>query len=202
VIFLHGSSGLTDTTKQFQDWLAKHGVASVAPNSFARSNRLTYKSPAPKDIYETVHAQRTQEIELALAAVQATAWADTSKIFLAGTSEGGVSVARWAHGGFAGRMIFAWSCEDNYFVDGHRTAVKPGEPILNVISLSDPYFAPGSPLSGTEVIGHCGKALFDNKAAEIVLVPGAPHTLYNLPQVRAVIKSFLGLYTGIDGAAA
>ena len=199
VIFMHGSSGLSEATKDFQYWLAAQGVASVAPDSFARTERVTYKSPASKDIYEAVHVQRREELELAFAAVRSAPWADAGKLFLAGSSEGAVAVARYGGDSLAGRILFAWSCEDNYFVDGHRTAVKPGDPVLNVISLADPYFSPASPFSdGTQVTGHGGNAFSSNTAAEIVLVPGAPHTLYNLPQVRAVVKSFLNLYAGLE----
>ncbi|RZI40518.1 alpha/beta hydrolase [Herbaspirillum sp. HC18] len=201
VIFMHGSSGLSQATKDFQRWLADQGVASVAPDSFARAGRIKYKSPAPKDTYEAVHIQRSEELEATFAAVRAVPWANTEKIFLAGSSEGAVSVARYGNDHLAGRILFAWSCEDNYFVDGHRTVVKPDEPVLNVISLADPFFSPASPFSdGAQVTGHGGNAFSSNKSAEIVLVPGAPHTLYNLPQVRAVVKSFLALYAGIEEA--
>ena len=201
VIFMHGSSGLSAATKDFQEWLAAQGVASVAPDSFARANRVTYKSPASKDVYEAVHVQRRDELHLAVAAVQNAPWVDAGIIFLAGSSEGAVAVARYGDAGLAGRILFAWSCEDNYFVDGHRTAVKPGEPVLNVISLADPFFSPTSPFStGARVTGHGGNAFSSNQAAEIVLVPGAPHTLYNLPQVRGVVKSFLDLYAGLGNS--
>jgi dienelactone hydrolase len=199
VLFMHGSSGLSAATKDFQAWLAAQGVASVAPDSFARTNRLTYKSPAPKDVYEAVHVQRREELDLAFSAVREAPWADTGKIFLVGSSEGAVAVARHDDDRLAGRILFAWSCEDNYFVDEHRTVVKPGEPVLNVISLADPFFSPTSPFSdGERITGHGGNAFSSNQAAEIVLVPGAPHTLYNLPQVRAVVKSFLNLYAGLE----
>ncbi|MFO1110171.1 MAG: hypothetical protein U1E61_13365 [Bradyrhizobium sp.] len=193
VIFLHGSSGLSlNAIGEWQQWLAGLGIASVAPDSFALPDRITYTSPVSREIYERIHALRASEIELALAAVQAAPFADASRLVLAGTSEGSPAVAR--HGGreFAARIFYAWSCEDNYFVEAHRTAIVAGQPVLNIISASDPFFsARNSYLGNTAAQGHCGGALADSKQATVVLIPGAPHTLINLPQARAATRSFL-----------
>ena len=61
---------------------------------------------------------------------------------LAGTSEGAVPVARYAGREFAARMLFAWSCEPNYFVTEPRNAFEADKPVLNVISSVDPFFSP------------------------------------------------------------
>ena len=46
VVFMHGSSGLgLKAIGEWQQWLAEQGIASVAPDSFALPDRLTYKSP-------------------------------------------------------------------------------------------------------------------------------------------------------------
>ena len=79
-------------------------------------------------------------------------------------------------------MIFSWSCEDNYFVDAHRTIV-PSEPVLNVMSATDPFFSRANAYIGNgDAQGHCGAALREHKNTTIVLIPGAPHTLLNVPQ--------------------
>jgi hypothetical protein len=161
-------------------------------DSFALPDRLTYKSPIGKDVYEKLHAFRGSEIDIALAALKGAAWADPASIVLAGASEGAVPVARRGAEGFRARMIFSWSCEANYFVEEPRTAVAPEIPVLNVISSVDPYFSPANSwLGNPEAKGHCAAALAAHKAATIVLVPGAPHTLLNLPQVRSVTAAFL-----------
>jgi hypothetical protein len=50
VIFLHGSSGLAlKAIAEWQLWLASLGVASLAPDSFALADRVTYTSPVDKD---------------------------------------------------------------------------------------------------------------------------------------------------------
>ncbi len=193
VLFLHGSSGLgLKAIEEWQRWLAERGVASVAPDSFALPDRLTYKSPIPKDVYERIHALRASEIDAMRAALAGQAWADAQRVLLAGTSEGAVPVARHGGEGFAGRMLFAWSCEDNYFVQAHRTAVAPQVPVLNVISSTDPFFSPSNVwLGNAAASGHCGAAFAAHKNATVVLIPGAPHTLLNLPSARHAVEGFV-----------
>ncbi len=192
VVFLHGSSGLElKAIGEWQLYLASLGVASIAPDSFALPDRITYKSPVGKDMYEKIHALRASEIPLALAALRAAPWADTSRLVLAGTSEGGPAVARYVGSEFAGRMLYSWSCENNYFVQEHRTAVV-AQPVLNVMSSTDVFFSPSNAWLGNNAAkGYCGDALKDNKQATIVLIPGAPHTLLNLPAARNATAGFV-----------
>lgn len=193
VVFMHGSSGLgLKAIGEWQEWLATMGIASLAPDSFALPNRLTYKSPVDKAVYEKIHALRVSEIVLAAQAVQGLVWADTSRMVLAGTSEGAAAVARYTGKEFAGRIVFSWSCEDNYFVQAHQTALPDDKPVLNVISSTDPFFSQRNTwLGGTSAAGHCATALKDNKQASVVLIPGAPHTLLNLPAARHSAERFL-----------
>ena len=196
VLFLHGSSGLgLKAIGEWQQWLAAQGIASVAPDSFALPDHVTYKSPIDKASYERIHALRASEIAPALAAVQTAPWADTSKLVLAGTSEGAVPVARFDGREFAARMLYAWSCEPNYFVEAPRNAFEADKPVLNVISSTDPFFSRTNAwLGNADAQGHCGAALKENPRAAVVLVPGAPHTLLNLPAARHATAGFLAPY--------
>ena len=193
VLFLHGSSGLgLKAIGEWQRWLAGLGVASVAPDSFALPDRLTYTSPIDRATYERIHALRSSEIAPMLDALRAVPWVDPARIVLAGTSEGSVAVARHPGDGFAGRLIYTWSCEDNYFVDGARTAPAPALPVLNIISSTDPYFSSSNGwLDRPHAQGHCGAALAAHPRATIVLIPGAPHTLLNLPAARDATAAFV-----------
>ncbi len=195
VVFMHGSSGLAlKAIGEWQLWLAGMGIASFAPNSFALPDRLTYKSPVAKDIYEKIHLLRRSEIDLATQAVNAAPWADRTRLVLAGTSEGATAVARYNAGldTFAARMVFSWSCEDNYFVETHKTALPTDRPVLNVMSANDTFFSPSNPwLGNASATGHCGAELKNNKQAVVVLIPGAPHTLMNLPAARHATAGFL-----------
>lgn len=193
VLFMHGSSGLgLKAIADWQQWMASFGVASIAPNSFALKDRLTYSSPIDKDTYEKLHAFRASEIEITLKALQKMTWVDANKIVLAGTSEGSVPVARYTGKEFAGRIMFAWSCEDNYFVKAHQTSIPDDQPTLNIISSTDPYFSPSNTwLGNAQGIGHCGAALKNNKKASIVLIPGGPHTVLTFPQAKGPVQGFL-----------
>jgi dienelactone hydrolase len=192
VVFLHGSTGLSlKAIGEWQQWLATQGVASIAPDSFALPDRLTYKSPIDKNTYEQIHALRLSEVRLALDALKSAAWADTSRLVLAGSSEGAPAAARYTGAEFAGRILYSWSCENNYFVSEHRSALPQDRPVLNVMSSTDVFFSPSNPWLGNPAAqGHCAQALKDNKQATIVLIPGAPHTLINLPQARQATAIF------------
>ena len=192
VVFLHGSSGLSlKAIGEWQLWLASLGVASMAPDSFALPDRLTYTSPVNKDVYEKIHALRASEIPLALKALSNAAWADTSRMVLAGASEGGPAVARYSGNEFAGRILYSWSCENNYFVQEHLTA-QQAQPVLNVMSSTDVFFSPSNAWLGNAAAkGYCGDALKDHKQASILLIPGAPHTLLNLPAARTATAGFV-----------
>ena len=193
VVFLHGSSGLSlKAIADWQQWLATQGIASLAPDSFALPDRVTYKSPVGKDVYGKILALRDAEITLAAKALSGAPWADSRRLVLAGTSEGAAAVARYRGGEFAGRVIFSWSCEDNYFVESHATAVPTDQPVLNVMSTADPFFSPTNTwLGNPNAQGHCGRAFKDHKNASVVLIPGAPHTLINLPAARQPVQGFL-----------
>ena len=193
VVFMHGSSGLgLKAIGDWQRWLAGMGIASIAPNSFGLPNRMTYNSPIDKPTYEKVHALRASEIGLTLQALSQLAWADSAKLVLAGTSEGAVPVARHTGKEFMGRILFAWGCEDNYFVESHQTGIPDDQPVLNVISSTDPYFSPSNSWIGNpNAVGHCGAALKSNKKASIVLIPGAPHTVLMFSQAKGPVEGFL-----------
>ena len=74
----------------------------------------------------------------------------------------------------------------------HGTALPEDKPVLNIISLTDPYFSPANAWLGNRAaLGHCGAALRQHKQASIVLIPGAPHTVLNLPAARHPVAGFL-----------
>jgi dienelactone hydrolase len=189
VIFLHGSSGLNlKPIAAWQQWLSTLGIASLAPDSFALPARLTYSSPIDKPSYERIHALRASEIQYARDAVKGAKWADPARIVLAGTSEGAIAVARSGDSSLAARLIFSWSCEDNYFVERHATSVVLDQPILNVISSVDPFFSVANPWLGNgSARGHCAAAFSEARRAAIVLIPGAPHAAILLVAIDAFV---------------
>lgn len=198
VLFLHGSSGLgLKAIGEWQRWLATRGIASVAPDSFALPGRVTYKSPVDKSWYERILALRASEVSATLEVLKTSPWVDTERLILAGTSEGAVPVARYPGNEFAARMIFAWSCESNYFVTAPQNAFEADKPVLNIISSTDPFFSRANPwLGNPDARGHCGEALKGHPDASVILVPDAPHTLLNLPAARNATAGFLARFTG------
>ncbi len=193
-VVMHGSSGLAPFMAEFQRWLASElGLASVAPDSFAIAGRLTYTSPVGKDVYERIHRLRAAELAHALAQLHAAAWVDGARIAVVGTSEGSVPVARLgAEPASAARLVFAWSCEANYFVDTPATAIPRETPVLNVIASRDPFFSAGyAPNAGYAISGHCGGALAGHADAQVLLPVSDRHTQLNEPNVRPVVAAFL-----------
>lgn len=196
VVFCHGSSGVNPQIKVFARWLADAlRIAVVVPDSMQTADRLTYSSPVPAYEYEVIHKMRLEELEYAMRKLKDAAWFD-GRAIIAGTSEGGVTAARYeADEGMVkevGRMIFSWSCEDNYHVVSHGTNIPDELPVLNIMSATDKFFSQAnSYLDNPHALGHAGKVLANNPNAEIVLLPGAPHTLMNLPQARDAAASFL-----------
>lgn len=193
VILLHGSSGIAPAVKEFQNWLADAlDIASVAPDSLAIPDRLTYASPVAVEIYERVHTLRLAELDYALKASGAWKWVDRAHIVLAGTSEGSVAVSRYAGTESAARLIYSWSCEANYFVDRPRPTFGAREPVFNAISARDPYFSARNPWNKDyAVTGTCANALKDNPNAVIHVVDADVHTILNRPDVRAATSAFL-----------
>jgi hypothetical protein len=130
-----------------------------------------------------------------LTALRTQKWADPGQLILAGTSEGAVPVARYPGTEFSARILYAWSCELNYFVVDPKNAFEPGKPVLNVISASDPFFSRSNTwLGNPQAQGHCGAVLKENARASVLLVPDAPHTLLNLPATRSATAGFLSLF--------
>lgn len=193
-LFAHGSSGITDAVREFGRRISALGFSFFAPDSFQLEDRITYTSPVARADYERIHAMRGQELEHAAARLREIP-GFSGDFVVSGTSEGGVAAARFrAPAGMKekGRIIFSWSCEDNYHVESHRTAIPDDVPVLNVMSAADKFFSRKNPwLDNPEALGHAGGTLEKHPMAEIVLIPGAPHTLFSLPQAQDAVKGFL-----------
>lgn len=195
VVFLHGSSGINPKLgyDKWQKWLAEQGIASFMFDGMQLADRIKYSSPVDKAVYEQVHRLRGSEIDIALDVLKDASWADPSQLILAGTSEGAVSVARYDGDAFIGKIIYSWSCEDNYFVEAHQTSQK-SIPVLNIMSAKDKYFSDKNDYLGLDdAKGHCGDAFGEEQPdnVEVVLIPDAPHTLFNLPAAQSATLGFI-----------
>jgi dienelactone hydrolase len=193
VVFIHGSTGLAlKSIGEWQQWLAAQGIASVAPDSFSLPNRVTYKSPIDVDSYERIHALRGSEITPTVQALKSQTWVDGNQLILAGSSEGSVAVAQYTGKEFVARILYAWSCEQNYFVKEPKNAFEAGKPVLNIISSTDPFFSKSNSWVGNaNPAGHCGAVLKGNALASVLLIPDAPHTVLGVPAARHATAGFL-----------
>ena len=194
MLFAHGSSGIGEPLKAFARFVASLGVGVVIPDSFVLEDRITYSSPVSKADYERVHALRSEELLYAAANLDSLPGWD-GRYVVAGTSEGGVAAARFSAPEIApesGRILFSWSCEDNYHVESHRTHIPDNIPVLAIMSADDKYFGKGNPwLDNPDALGNPSKTLAKHPHATIVLIPGAPHTHFALPQTQDAVKAFL-----------
>lgn len=193
VILMHGSSGNAPAIKTYQRWLADDlGLASIAPDSLAIPDRLTYKSPIGKTTYERVHALRLAELKNAIEEASKLSFVDTGRIIVVGTSEGSVPVARLDDPRPSARIIYSWSCEDNYFVEAARTAIPHETPVLSMIAARDPYFSAENPWNKDYSIkGTCTQALKSQASAMVVTLATNVHTILNYPEAHDVTKSFI-----------
>lgn len=194
LLFAHGSSGIGAPLKAFARFVASIGWSFLAPDSFALADRITYTSPVSRDNYERVHAMRSAELDYAARHLDRVP-GFSGRYAVAGTSEGGVAAARFnAPEGRPeiGRILFSWPCEDNYHVAAHGTRIPDAVPVLNIMSAEDKYFSRANPwLDNPEALGHAGRTLARHPAASILLIPGAPHTLFMLPQTLSAVRAFL-----------
>lgn len=196
VLFMHGSSGVNPQIREFATWLAESfDITCVMPDSMQLKDRITYSSPVSRQDYEDVHRMRLDELNNAMQQLKDAPWFD-GRVVIAGTSEGGVCVARFNREQSSlkeqGRMIFSWSCENNYHVSEHASCIPDDLPVLNVMSATDKFFSKAnSYLDCDDALGYAGNVLKNNTVSTIALIPNAPHTLFNLPHCRDVIEGFL-----------
>jgi hypothetical protein len=127
--------------------------------------------------------------------LKSQAWVDASQLILAGSSEGSVPVAQYTGTEFMARILYAWSCEQNYFVKEPKNAFETGKPVLNIISSTDPFFSKSNSWIGNaNPAGHCGAALKGNAMASVLLIPDAPHTVLGIPAARQATAGFLAQF--------
>lgn len=194
LLFAHGSSGIGAPLKAFARFVSSLGWSFLAPDSFVFPDRITYSSPVSRENYERVHAMRSQELDYAARHLD-EAPGFSGRYAVAGTSEGGVAAACFtAPEGRreSGRILFSWPAEDNYHVVSHQTHIPDDVPVLNIMSAEDKYFSRANPwLANPDALGHAGRTLAHHPQTSILLIPGAPHTLFALPQTESAVRAFL-----------
>ena len=166
VIYLHGCNGL--------DWsynsntmgpLMKLGFAIIAPDSFARTNRVSTCGQGGK---RTTIRYRTAEAKFAAERAKDLPWVDANNLFLIGHSEGGKGAAAYHGDQFNAIAISGASC---------KNGVAPNIPTLIAVSQDDAQLRSSDRIC----LG----------AEERVILPGSLHYMLRNKEVAdRVIKFF------------
>jgi len=188
VIYLHGCAGFGYASEQDFNFLLSNGYAVLAPSSFARKYKpqscdpRTYKGGFHRGALDF----RLAEANYAHQAANNLPWVDKDNIFMMGFSEGGITVAKYRHGGLAGRIILGWTCNSGRH-EYEGISGSPDEPVLAVVASNDPWY------SGTPNSGNCSNWMSSRRNAESVVVNVDFHHVQSLPEVKEKILKFLEL---------
>jgi dienelactone hydrolase len=187
VLYMHGCTGLENLEPLTA--LARAGFVVIAPDSFARRFRPLQCRPSQRTGGENIFVFdfRLTEISYALHRLEKLAWIDRERLFLVGTSEGGLAAALYRGDDFRARVITQWTCHGAPLVRG--LAAPPDEPVLAIVRANDPWY---DPTRTARQRGDCGAFLGERpRSRSVVLVDGQDHDVYRAPGVLRRIVEFL-----------
>lgn len=187
VIYMHGCTGLGDF--DLLQAIAQRGFAVVAPDSFARRFRPMQCDPKAQTGGRNVFVFdfRMTEVSYTLHRLRQLPWVDTERMFLFGTSEGGVAAALYRGDDFRARVIAQWTCQGAPLVRG--LAAPPNEPVLAIVRADDPWYDP-SRTPGQR--GDCGAFMNGRPRSEsLVLRNGPGHNVFDDPKALNRVLEFL-----------
>ena len=178
VIFLHGCRGF-GTGNGFVPYFLDEGFAVFAPNSFARPGRTPFCNGGSSIPMEERIDFRREELEFTLARLRDVPWIDTSRLILAGFSEGGHTVSSWSGREFMAQVLFGVDCSYSNLSPNAPLDI----PVLNIVGSDDEYGYGG------------GCHISDNRAAssKSVVVKGADHALTGSTRPREEVTKFINL---------
>ena len=187
LIYMHGCTGLGDF--DLLRAIAQRGFAVVAPDSFARRYRPMQCDPKAhtggRNVF--VFDFRMTEVSYTLHRLRQLPWVDRERMFLAGTSEGGVAAALYRGDDFRARVIAQWTCHGAPLVRG--LAAPPDEPVLAVVRADDPWYDPQR-TPGQK--GDCGAYMNGRPRSESMVLRGGPgHNVFDDPKALSRVLNFL-----------
>lgn len=188
VMYVHGCTGLSNFALLEQ--VAAAGFVVVAPDSFARRYRPMQCDPVTRTggRHLFVYDFRMEEVSFALEQLWTERWADWNRMFLVGTSEGGVTAALYRGDEFKARVIAQWTCGGAPHVAGIDAPLN--EPILAVRGGQDPWY-------GTNA-GDCRDAFGPRpQSRSVILDIPAGHDVFAEPGVPAMVVEFLRIQAGV-----
>ena len=166
IVYLHGCA-LPRWTGPYSFWrnLGQAGYALIAPDGFARSDKL-----ARCDRTHSNPARRRRELEFTLHNMTRLEWVDKHNLILFGHGEGGEAAARYDGRAFKAIVVTSARCT-------LRTRVSDLAPLLAVSSVGDPWIQGFGPYCGT--------------ASKRILIDGSGHNVLVYPQIRRKITRFI-----------
>jgi len=178
VIYLHGCSGF-HRGRLFVKYFLNEGFAVFAPNSFGRPGRTVMCEQGDMD---GRIATRREEIKHAVSKVREIEWIDSSRLVLAGFSEGGQATSDYGGKEFMAHVVLGTDCR---FSGGSPNA--PGNiPVLNLVGSDDEYYDGGG----------CSISDQRPKGSKRVIVKGGDHYMLNSEIPRLEIAKFLKICCG------
>lgn len=187
LVYIHGCTGLGDY--DLLRAVARRGLAVIAPDSFARRYRPMQCDPERQtggwNLF--VFDFRITEISYAVHRLRQMPWVDSERMFLAGTSEGGVAAALYRGDDFRARVIAQWTCHGTPLVRG--LAAPPDEPVLALVRSDDPWYDPRR-TPGQK--GDCGEYMAGRPRSESIVLEGGPgHFVFDDPKALGRVLNFL-----------
>jgi len=186
VIYMHGCAGRVDHLPYGEiNFLVDNNYPVLAPDSFARNHKPTSCSPKTRTggFYRGTLRLRLAEARNAHETAKTLPWVDQRNIFMMGFSEGGITTAKYGHGGLAGRIILGWTCHSRWpeyeGISGPRD-----EPILTVFALGDPWW------KGV-VSSNCAEYIKSRPNSESILIDISIHRVHALREIQEKILQFL-----------
>lgn len=186
IIYMHGCSGLGFSSYDDIGFLIQNKYAVLAPDSFARNYKPRSCNPSTYTggLHREVLSYRLAEAKYAHEVAKTLPWVNQRNIFMMGFSEGGITTARYGHGGLAGRIILGWTCNAGWFeYDG--LAGPKDEPILAVVASRDPWF------TESWNSGNCGEYMSSRSNSESVVIDASIHHVHGLKDIQKKIIQFL-----------
>ena len=199
IIYLHGCAGHWSGTAKRIDFFAKNGYAVIAPPSMAR-NKYAQSCDVTNHkggMFRSVLKIRQIDAENAILKAKKLTWTDNNNIFLAGLSEGGITVATYEpknkESSVNGRVVEGWTCNAGW--DEYRGINTPyNEPVLSLVAKYDPWFQ-------TEYLkGHCGQFANKNPLSKSVVIDDGKqlsksHGLMHDEEIKKITLEFLNKIT-------
>lgn len=187
LIYMHGCGG--PYPKEDDSWaksINDLGIVVVAPNSFARPNRISNCDPRanrPTNKFTQAYSYRQQEIAYAKEMLKTLSWVDQDRIFLMGFSEGGVATAQNTLL-FKAAIVVGWTCTHPFYASFNGVHGPENMPVLAVSYVRDPWF------HGTIWQGACKDHDKANRITQVSL-EGAEHDVYSNKEGRQAVLNFL-----------